>query len=166
MSGLMFALAFAENSIQLVPDGTLILHIIIILVMVFVLNATLFKPINRILEEREQRTRGRSTEAHDILRRVEEKLTHYEQTLRSTRAEGYHLLEQERAAAMQERQAQLTAVREEISRSVAEQKQAVHAQAEEARTTLNSEARRIAAEIGAQILHRPISENVARSYEL
>jgi F-type H+-transporting ATPase subunit b len=162
----MFALAFAENSIQLVPDGTLILHIIIILVMVFVLNATLFRPINRILEEREKRTRGRSGEAHDILRRVEEKLTHYEQTLRSTRAEGYRLLEQERAAAMQERQAQLIAVREEISRSVTEQKQAVQAQAEEARVTLNSEARLIAAQIGAQILHRPISETVARSYEL
>ena len=63
----MTFLAFAENSIQLVPDGTLILHIVIILVMVFVLNATLFKPINRILEEREKRTRGRSGEAQDIL---------------------------------------------------------------------------------------------------
>jgi F0F1-type ATP synthase membrane subunit b/b' len=48
----MTFVAFAENSIQLVPDGTLFLHIIIILLMVFVLNATLFKPINRILEER------------------------------------------------------------------------------------------------------------------
>ena len=48
-------LGFAENSIQLVPDGTLILHVIIILVMVFVLNATLYKPINRILEAREKR---------------------------------------------------------------------------------------------------------------
>lgn len=161
----MFALAFAENSIQLVPDGTLILHIIIILVMVYVLNATLFKPINRILEERERRTRGRSGEAHDILRRVEEKLTHYEQTLRNTRAEGYRLMEQERAAAIEERQAKLAAVREEISNSVAAQKESIQAQAEAARATLNADARRIAAEIGAQILHRPISETVARSYE-
>jgi F0F1-type ATP synthase membrane subunit b/b' len=49
-------LGFAENSIQLVPDGTLILHVIIILVMVYVLNATLYKPINKILESREKRT--------------------------------------------------------------------------------------------------------------
>jgi F-type H+-transporting ATPase subunit b len=162
----MIALAFAENSIQLVPDGTLILHIAIILVMVFVLNATLFKPINRILEEREKRTRGRSSEAQDILRRVEEKLAHYEQTLRQTRTEGYRLMEQEHAVAMQERQARLNAAREEINRSVAEQKETVHAQAEEARTTLNREARRRAAEIGAQILHRPISESVTRSLDL
>src|SRR5947209_1129969 len=58
-----FPLGFAENSIQLVPDGTLLLHVLIILVMVYVLNATLFRPINRILEARDKRTRGRLTEA-------------------------------------------------------------------------------------------------------
>src|SRR5918993_3977549 len=104
----MTLMAFAENSIQLVPDGTLFLHIVIILLMVFVLNATLFKPINRILEERERRTRGRSGEAHDILQRVEEKLAHYEQTLREARAGGYRLMEQERSTAMGERQAKLS----------------------------------------------------------
>lgn len=162
----MTFVAFAENSIQLVPDGTLFLHILIILVMVFVLNATLFKPINRILEERERRTRGRSGEAHDILQRVEEKVTQYERTLREARAEGYRLTEQERAAAISERQARLSAIRDEISRSVAEEKEAVHAQVEEARATLEQEARRLAAEIGSQILHRPISETVTRSLGL
>ena len=162
----MISLAFAENSIQLVPDGTLFLHIAIILVMVFVLNATLFKPINRILEEREKRTRGRSGEANDILKSVEEKLAHYEQTLRKTRAEGYRLMEQERALAMNDRQDKLSAVREEIYGSVADQKIAIHSQAEEARVTLDQEARRLAAEIGAQILNRPISDTVTRSFGL
>src|SRR5215216_2538293 len=115
----MISLAFAENPIQLVPDGTLFLHIAIILVMVFVLNATLFKPIIRILEEREKRTRGRSGEAHEILQRVEEKVAHYEQSLREARGEGYRLMEQERAAAMKERQEGLSVVREDISRSIA-----------------------------------------------
>ena len=162
----MTFLAFAENSIQLVPDGTLILHILIILVMVFVLNATLFKPINRILEERERRTRGRSGEAHDILQRVEEKVSLYERTLREARAAGYQLMEQERAAALSERQARLNAVKDEINRSVGEQKEAIRAQVEDARATLEQEARSIAAQIGSQILHRPISDAVTRSFEL
>ena len=159
----MTFLAFAENSIQLVPDGTLILHIVIILVMVFVLNATLFKPINRILEEREKRTRGRSGEAQDILRRVDEKLAHYERTLREARAEGYRLMEKERAAAMSERQAKLSAVREEINQLIAGEKDAIRSQVEAARATLEKDARRIAADIGAQILHRPISDAVMAS---
>lgn len=162
----MTFLAFAENSIQLVPDGTLFLHILIILVMVFVLNATLFKPINRILEERERRTRGRSGEAHDILQRVEDKVAHYERTLREARAAGYQLMEQERAAALGERQARLNAVKDEIGGAVVEQKEAIHAQVEEARATLEQEARRIAAQIGSQILNRPISDAVTRGLGL
>jgi F-type H+-transporting ATPase subunit b len=162
----MTFVALAENSIQLVPDGTLFLHIAIILLMVFVLNATLFKPINRILEERERRTRGRSSEAHDILLRVEEKVTRYEQTLREARSEGYRLLEQERAKAIDERQRRLSEVREEINNLIAEQKEAIGGQVNEARVTLEVEARRLAAQIGSQILHRPISDAVTKSVEL
>ena len=153
----MIFLAFAENSIQLVPDGTIFLHIAIILVMVGVLNATLFKPINRILEERERRTQGRSGSARGILREVEEKMSLYERTLREARAEGYRLMEQERATAMRERQIKLETVREEVGRFVEGQKDAIIAQVESARATLKDESLRIAAELGAHILHRPVS---------
>src|SRR5215213_2651401 len=95
----MIFLGLAENPV-LVPDGTIILHIIIILVMVYVLNATLFRPINRILEERERRTRGRSGQAKGIILQVEEKLASYERSLREARSEGYRLMEQGRAEAM------------------------------------------------------------------
>ena len=154
----MIFLGLAENSIQLVPDGTLFLHIALILVMVFVLNHTLFKPINRILEEREKRTGGRSGEARGILRRVEEKTANYERSLREARAEGYRLMEQVRAEAMQERQSVLNTIRAEVDRLIMEQKEAIAAQTEEARATLGSDARRVAREIGERILHRPISE--------
>ena len=106
-----YPLGFAENSIQLVPDGTLILHVIIILVMVWILNKTLYKPINRILEAREKRTHGRMSEAQEILHDVSEKVSNYERQLRQARAEGYALAEQERIAAMQERQGKLNEMR-------------------------------------------------------
>ena len=157
----MIFLGFAENSIQLVPDGTLFLHIALILVMVFVLNRTLFKPINRILEEREKRTRGRSGEARDILLRVEENTANYERALREARAEGYRLMEQVRAGAMIKRQTVLNGVREEVDRLILEQKEAIAAQTEAARATLGSDALSIAREIGERILHRPISEAAA-----
>src|SRR5918992_845271 len=97
-----YPLGFAESSIQLVPDGTLILHVIIILLMVWILNATLYKPINRILEAREKRTRGRTTEAQEILHDVSEKVSNYERQLRQARSGAYATTEQERTAAMQE----------------------------------------------------------------
>lgn len=160
----MILLGFAENPI-LVPDGTIFLHIVIILVMVFVLNATLFKPINRILEERERRTRGRSGEAKGIIKQVDEKLTSYEQSLREARSEGYRLMEQERAEAMRERQIKVEAVREEVNRSIEEEKRAIHAQAEDARSTLVRDAGSIAADISRQILHRPVSGSTISSLD-
>ena len=153
----MMLLGLAESSIQLVPDGTLFLHIAIIVIMVFVLKAILFKPINTVLEEREKKTSGRVREAREILRRVEEELFGYERALREGRAEGYRLMEAERGRAMTERQNKLSGVREEVSKSVAGQKEAIQRQSAEARTTLEKEARRLAAEIGAHILHRPIT---------
>ena len=151
-----YPLGFAENSIQLVPDGTLILHVIIILVMVWILNKTLYKPINRILEAREKRTRGRMSEAQEILTDVSEKVSNYERQLRQTRAEGYALAEQERTAAMQERQGKLNEMRQQLSESIAQEKQTIQTQVEEARVTLDIESRRIAREIGERVLDRPV----------
>ena len=151
-------LGFAENSIQLVPDGTLLLHILIILVMVYVLNATLFKPINRILEAREQRTRGRLTEAEEILRNISEKLSEYERTLRQARGEAYSLAEHERAGAMQQRQLKLNEMRQQLSEAIAKEKESIQRQAEAARALLEVESRRLAREIGSRVLSRPLSD--------
>ncbi len=160
----MIFLGFAENPV-LVPDGTIILHIIIILVMVYVLNATLFKPINRVLEERERRTRGRSGEAKDIIEQVEQKLAAYERSLREARSEGYRLMEHERAEAIRERQIKVDAVREEVMRLAEEEKGVINAQAEAARASLIQDAGAIATEISAHILHRPVSGSTISSLD-
>jgi len=153
---MVLPLGFAENSIQLVPDGTLLLHVLIILLMVYVLNATLFKPINRILEAREKRTRGRLSEAEEILRSVGEKLTEYERALRAARKEAYAFTEHERAGAMQDRQSKLDEIRAKLAESSTLEREAIRRQAEEARITLEADSRRIAIEIGTRVLSRPI----------
>ena len=146
-------LAFAE-SIQLIPDGTLFIHIAIIITMVFVLNRLLFKPVGRILSEREARTHGRSDEARDTMRRVSESLSRYETSLRQARAEGYSLLERQQSEASGERQRKLAAVRKEVEEQIEEEKMQVRAQADAARATLGEEARLVAASIRSQVLRR------------
>ena len=154
---MVYPLGFAENSIQLVPDGTLVLHVLIILVMVYVLNATLFKPINSILAAREKRTRGRLTEAQEILKSVSEKLVEYERALRAARTEAYAFTEHERTGELQERQKKLDEMRAKLAASVASEKEAIQNQAEAARATLEADARRIAVEIGSRVLSRPLT---------
>src|ERR687886_1553883 len=106
-------LAFAE-SIQLIPDGTLLIHIVIIISMVFVLNRLLFKPVLRTLGDREARTHGRTDEARETIRKVGESLSRYENSLRQARAEGYSLLEQQQAEGNAERQGEGASVGREV----------------------------------------------------
>jgi F-type H+-transporting ATPase subunit b len=150
-------LGFAGNSIQLVPDGTLILHGLIIIMMVVVLNRTLFRPISRILEERDRRTRGLLSEAEQTVRRIDQSLRQYEQSLRGARAEGYQLLERQQAEAIRERERQIASARELLSKQTSIEKQQIKSEAEVARTTLSKEASKIALRISSQILGRPVA---------
>jgi len=151
-------LGFAEDSIQLVPDGTLLLHIILILLMVYLLNVTLYKPINQILASREKRTRGRMSEAQEITQSVSAKMADYEASLRQARSEAYAFAEAERAEAMKDRQQKLNDTREQMAASVAREKETIQQQASEARQTLGVDARRLAAEIGSRVLKRPVGD--------
>lgn len=148
-------LSFAE-SIQLVPDGSLFLHIAIILLMVFVLNRTLFRPVNRVLEERGRRTHGRSDEARKITRQVEESLARYERSLREARVESYQTVEKQRSEAMGERQRRISVVRDEIGGVIENEKRAIQDQSKDARATLESEARSVAARVSTHILGRSV----------
>ena len=146
-------LAFAE-SIQLIPDGTLLIHIVVIISMVFILNRLLFKPVLRTLADREARTHGRTDEARETIRKVGESLSRYENSLRQARAEGYSLLEQQQAEANGARQHKVAEVRREVGEQLGQEKSEIHAQAERARATLLGEAERVAADIKAQVLRR------------
>ncbi len=151
-------LVFAGNAVQLVPDGTLLLHLIVIVGMVWLLNRALFRPINRILEERSLRTECLLNEARDAAAAVEEKLTHYERGLRGARAEGYRLLELQKGEALRDRDSQLASAKAEVGKLTAVEKQNIAEQVEAARATLAIEARRIGLEIGTRILGRPVND--------
>lgn len=153
----MLLLGFAGSPIQLVPDGTLLLHLALIVIMVALLNVTLLRPINRILGERERRTKGRLGEAQATLLTVDEKLADYERRLREARAEGYALMQRERAALTGEGQEKMSEVKAEIARSLSEEKHNLATETEEAKGKLGIEARTRALEISRQILRRPIT---------
>jgi F-type H+-transporting ATPase subunit b len=151
--------ALAENTIQLVPDGTLLIHVLVVVVMIAVLNRTLYRPINRILKEREEQTKGRLSEAQKALKETERNLARYEKSLRDARGAGYRLVETTRSTAVEERERALASLREETRASISQQKSEISLQTEEARMTLEQQSRTVAEGIGAQILARSISSS-------
>jgi F-type H+-transporting ATPase subunit b len=144
----------AEASIQLVPDGTLLLHLVVIFFMVFVLNRTLLKPINRILAEREKQIGGRLSEAQMLSAEAEEKMRNYQSALRDARTDGYRLLEKERAAALKEKDEKVRQHREQLSQKVAKELDSIQKQQEKVRAELESQADSMGVLISSQILRR------------
>src|SRR4030095_16539534 len=144
-----------EASIQLVPDGTLLLHLLMVGVMVFVLNRTLLKPINQILAEREKQIAGRLKEAEAMASENQEKLKRYTDALREARADGYKLLEKERAQGMKEKEEKLRQYREQVSKEVAAQVETTRRQEQTVKGELEAQAAAIGSLISSQILRRP-----------
>jgi F-type H+-transporting ATPase subunit b len=147
----MVLLAFAE-SIQLFPDGTLFIHIALILLMIWVLNRTFFRPINRIIESRDKHKGGSVSEADAILNDVSEKQARYNQELLKARSEGYELIEKERTTAIEGRQSKLAAAKSETAQTLDLERQQLRQQAAEARTIIANEAEVMAERISSNIL--------------
>lgn len=148
----MVLLAFAEStSVQLVPDGTILIHIALILLMIFILNRTFFRPINRILEARE-RNKGGGSESQTLLAELAEKEAKYSEAIREARSKGYALIEQERAEALSAKQERVSAAKEEAQQTLTEEMSQLEKQTSEARTAIASEAEKMAEKISANIL--------------
>ena len=144
----------AEDTIQLVPDATLLLHLLFVVVMVVVLNRTLLKPINLILAEREKQITGRLREAEALAAESQEKLKKYNDTLREARTTGYKLLEKERADGLKEKEQKLRQSRDELSKNVATQVEQIRRQEQSVKSELEGQAATIGDLISSQVLRR------------
>src|ERR1041384_4290198 len=148
-------MVLAETSTQLVPEAPLLIHLLMVAVMVFILNRTLLKPINRILAERERQVEGRLQEAQMMTAETEEKLKKYNDTLHEARVDGYRLLEKERAEGLKEKDEAIRLYREEMSREVQQRIENTRRQEESVKKELEAQAGAISSLISTQILRRP-----------
>ncbi len=140
------------SAIQLIPDGTIFIHIAMILVMIWLLNRTLFRPINKVLQSRAKNTGGRSTEAQDILKQVADKESSYKTELRDVRTEGYEMMETQRSEAVTERNEKISTVKNEVAAMLDKEKTAVKNQFETAQKDLTKDAQKLAEAISSNIL--------------
>ncbi len=146
----MIVLAFA--GIQLIPDGTLFIHIALILLMIWILNRTFFRPINKILASRDKNSGGRNSEALEILKTVQDKHTAFDSAIRETRNEGYQLVEKQRTKAVAKRQKKIETVKEEVETLLITEKESIIEQTTKARGEVSSEAQKLAEQISTNLL--------------
>ena len=149
------ALAFAEGGGNIIsPNGSLVFILVLFLLFVFVMNRLLFRPIGRVLDERQTLTEGATNEARAAVRRYQAKLADYESSIRQARAESYKRLEQDRAAALEERRHVIEAAKQETRDKIEGAKSEIERQSEAARAALESESKQIAETISRTVLGR------------
>lgn len=151
------AFVFAEGEGSIVqPDKSLLIIFVLFILFVVVMNYILFKPISKVLDERESLTSGAAAEARAAARQYQTRLANYEDAIRQARAESYRKLEQQRAAALEERRKLLENAKADADAEIVKAKTQIAAEATTARTSLETEARQIAEQISRTVLGRAV----------
>lgn len=147
----MHLLAFAET-IQLFPDGTLFVHVALILSMIWILNRTFFRPINQVIETREKNKGGHSTEAEKILDDAGKKEAKYNKEMLDARSKGYELIEKEHQKATATHEEKFSAAKAETAEKFSAGKTELEKQKATAHATIGADAEKMAEKIAASIL--------------
>ncbi len=158
VAGFSTTASASDTNLVLIPDWTGILPLLLLLfvLLMFPANELLFKPIFRVLDERDKRTNGTRRRAGKILLDAEKTLADYELAIREVREAA----ERDRKADItgaRTQSASVTAAAREQARAEAERAGRELAEAlEESRVTMREQAQSIAAEAARSVLGRPL----------
>jgi len=138
--------------IQLFPDGTLFIHIALILLMIWILNRTLFRPINKVLEERENSRGGHGGAAEAILKEAGEKESKYNAEILDARSKGYETIEKELKKATELRDKKIAEAKAEVAELLESGRSEIKTLTGDAKVEIALEANKMADSIAATIL--------------
>ncbi|MFQ5927942.1 MAG: ATP synthase F0 subunit B [Terriglobia bacterium] len=125
---------------------------LLVLFLYFFLRWSFFRPLERVLAEREALTSGTRKATEQLLADVEARTQQYEDNLRQARAAIYREQETLRRQALEDRARILRAAREQANQVIRDAKTQLLADVEAARRDLDRESQRLAGEIARTLL--------------
>jgi F-type H+-transporting ATPase subunit b len=125
---------------------------LIVLIFYLILRSLFFKPLLRVMAEREARTHGAQKEAEAAQALAAEKIRQYEEALRQARAKVYTEQEAERKKTLDERVALLKEARNKATAEVNGAKENMARELEAAKKQVEGTVPELAAQIARQVL--------------
>jgi F-type H+-transporting ATPase subunit b len=138
-----------ELFLQAVPT------VLIILLFYFILRALFFKPLLRVMAERESSTAGAEKAAAEAQAAAAERVKQYQQALKRARGQVYAEQDAARKKLLDERAAQLKEARAKASGQVTAAKERVRGELAAARRDLEATVAQLSAEIVRRLLETP-----------
>ncbi len=150
--------ARAAGDLVLIPNPQLLLIMVIgFVLLVFPLNALLFKPIFAALDARAERIEGAKKRSAQLQREADSVLERYETAIRESRVES-EARRQTKLERAREEQAQVTAeARREAEGEIERARRELGESLDAARTTLRANAEDLAQVAAEQVLGRALS---------
>jgi F-type H+-transporting ATPase subunit b len=157
LTTLMAAPAHAEGGLVLIPEAPLLGVLVVgFSLLVIPMNALIFKPIFRALDEREQRIAGARRRATALQRTADEILDRYQTQVRDVRADA-EVSRKAKLSEAREEHAEMTAAARTEAEQTLERTRAELAQSvEAARSSLRGQAQQLAQGAAERILGRPL----------
>jgi F-type H+-transporting ATPase subunit b len=150
--------AASEGGLVLLPDwfGKLPMLVVLFALLMYPVNALLFKPIFQVLDAREERTAGTRKRAEKVMKNADETLADYERAVREVRAESEQARKREAAAARKENSTVVDEARAESERQLERARTELAAALEESRQALGAKAQGLSDDAASRVLGRPL----------
>ncbi len=127
---------------------------VLLLVLYFYLKAMFFKPMAKVLAERDTLTKGARKAADQSLANAEKKAAEYEAKLKEARSEVYKQQEETRKGWLAEQAAHLAKAKSSAETTLEQARQAIEVETASAKQTLTESSSAIADEIAKTVLSR------------
>jgi F-type H+-transporting ATPase subunit b len=141
----------------LLPDLSVLWVIFFVLLLATILNLLLFKPLLRVMEQRQAAVSSARQLAEQAAAQAKSATDEFEARTRDARAEVYRQMEETRRTALDRRASLLSDTRQQAEASIAEATSRLRAEADEARARLDRDAESLATTIVERVLGRHAS---------
>ena len=136
---------------------TIVIQVVQFLILVFVLNRLLFRPISRVIAERQEKITTWETQTQNLQETARLKLESYENQLRDEKAQAQERQEQLTKELKQQEEENLLTVSEEASQIVASTQEAIEKETERLREELRQQAAELSQMLAERVLGRKVS---------
>ena len=143
--------------ISITIDKALLIQLVNFVLLVFILNALLFKPIREAIKKREKKIHSDQDEIAKLQAEAEDRLKQFQLAIEDAKKEGLAKKEALRKAATEKERSLLAKVHGEVEEELKKVKSEITKEMQQTREKLKGEIKVFASDIAEKILGRPLS---------
>jgi F-type H+-transporting ATPase subunit b len=143
-------------AINILPDETLIIQLVIVLSLMVALATIVFKPFLQIIQSRKDWIQGAEKRARELHQRSEELMEQYRDSMSAAQAQGASIREEIRKEGLSKETEILQKAMEETNQFLEEMKGKIQEESKNVRAGLRLQAQTLSREMAEKMLGRSI----------